>query len=104
MPRAPKPRAYDWVAENDDDRRGPQGRPRSGPRGVAVRELPRVTVRAPGRVLARWEAILEVQGLAAHDAFAAVTDAYMTLLDATTTAKITARARAIRRERFGEVP
>jgi len=55
-------------------------------------------------VLATWEAICEVQELAAHDAFAAVTAAYLALLDAPTTARITARARAIRRARFPDKP
>lgn len=104
MPRAPKPRPYDWVASSDEERRGRQGRKRAGPRGVAVRQLPRVTVRAPGRALATWEAVCEVQELAAHDAFVAVMRAYLAGLDATTAAKVQRLAGTIRRARFGDVP
>lgn len=103
MPRAKKPRAYDWVA-SDDDRRGPQGRPRLGPKGAAVRELPRLTVRAPGRDLATFEAVREALGVSPHQAFTAVLAAWMALQDAATVARVTARARAIRRERYPDVP
>lgn len=104
MPRARKPRPHDWVAQGPEDRRGPQGRPRSGPKGVAVRQLPRVTVRAPGRTLATWEAICQAMELPAHDAFVAVLRAYLGSLDAATAAKVVRLARTIRRERFGSVP
>lgn len=103
MPRAPKPRPSTWVA-TDDDRRGPQGRKRAGPGGVAVRQLPRVTVRAPGRALATWEAICAVMELPAHDAFVAVMRVYVAGLDAATAGKVLRRARTIRRERFGDAP
>jgi hypothetical protein len=102
MPRPRKPRPHDWVAASPDDRRGPQGRPRSGPGGVAVRTLPRVTIRALGRSLALWEAICEVQSLAAHDAFDAVLTAYVGTLETDTSARIARSARAIRRDRFSE--
>jgi hypothetical protein len=104
MPRARKPRAHDWVAAGPDDRRGPQGRPRSGPKGIAVRQLPRVTVRALGRTLALWEAICETQALPAHEAFANALKAYLGTLDADTAAQVERRSRAIRRERFGDAP
>ena len=104
MPRAPKPRAYDWVAASDEDRRGRQGRPRAGPGGVAVRQLPRVTIRATGRALSTWEALLAVQELSAHDAFAAVLRAYLAGLDAATAAQVQRLARTIRRERYPDAP
>jgi hypothetical protein len=103
MPRAPKPRPSTWVA-TDDDRRGPQGRKRAGPGGVAVRQLPRLTLRAPGRALATWEAVCEVMELSAHDAFPAVLRAYLASLDAASAAKVMRLARTIRRARFGDVP
>ena len=102
MPRQRKPRPHDWVAASPDDRRGPQGRPRSGPGGVAVRTLPRVTVRALGRSLALWEAICEVQGLPAHEAFDAVLRAYTGTLDADLAVEVTRAARTIQRARFSD--
>jgi hypothetical protein len=69
-----------------------------------VRQLPRVTVRAPGRALATWEAVCEVTELAAHDAFVAVLRAYVASLDAPSAAKVLRLARTIRRERFGDAP
>lgn len=103
MPRAKKPRAYDWVA-SDDDRRGPQGRPRLGPKGVAIRQLPRLTVRAPAADLAMFDAIREALGVSPHLAFAAVVSAWLSRQGAATAARVTARARAIRRERYPDVP
>ena len=69
-----------------------------------MRQLPRVTVRAPGRALATWEAVCEVMELPAHDAFIAVLRAYVNSLDADTAAAVLRRARAIRRDRFGDAP
>lgn len=103
MPRTPKPRAYDWVA-TDEDRRGPQGRPRLGPKGAAVRELGRVTIRATGRDLATFEAIREALEVPPHEAFAIVLAAWVALQDAATAGKVASRARVIRRERYADVP
>jgi len=99
----PKPRAYDWVA-TDDDRRGNQGRPRLGPKGAAVRQLPRVTIRATGRDVATWDAIRESLGMPPHEVFGAVLAAWLALQDVETAGQVTRRARAIRRERFTDVP
>lgn len=104
MPRKSTSRAYDWVAGSPEERRGPQGRPRAGPKGLAVRQLDRVTVRALGRSLATWHAVLEVQGLPAHKAFDAVLSSYLASLDSATADRINRRAREVRRQRYGEAP
>lgn len=100
----PKPRPHDWVAASDEDRRGPQGRPRLGPKGAAVRQLPRVTIRATGRDVATWDAIRESLGVPPHEAFASVLATWLEVQDAETAGQVTRRARAIRRERFTDVP
>jgi hypothetical protein len=101
MGKPTKPRP--WVVD-EGDRKGPQGRPRSGPGERAVRELPRATVRALGRSLALWEAILREQSMQSHDAFEKVLAAYLDTLPADTRNAIERRAKTLRRERFRGVP
>lgn len=89
----------------DDDRKGPQGRPRSGPRNLAVRQLPRVTVRALGRTLARWEALLDVTGMQGHAVFDELLSAY--LLNAVpddVRREVEKRARRIKADRYADLP
>lgn len=54
--------------------------------------------------MAVWEAVCETQALPAHEAFDVALRAYVGTLDADTAARIDKRSRAIRRERFGDVP
>jgi len=53
-PETPRP----WVVPPDEYATG-AGRPRTGPRGRAVRELPRITLRAERVALDAWEAVLK---------------------------------------------
>lgn len=76
-PAMPKPRP--WLVD-DDARKSLAGRPRSGPRGNAVRALPRITVRATSRTLALWRAALEAENLQAHDLLAALVASYLDAL------------------------
>ena len=69
-----------------------------------MRQLPRLTLRAPGRALATWEAVCEVMELSAHDAFVDVMRVYLAGLDAATAAQVQRLARTIRRERYPDVP
>lgn len=66
MPRKPVERP--WVVP-DDERLSPAGRPRSGPRGRAVRDLPRVTIRAERVALDAWDAILKADDRPAYVVF-----------------------------------
>lgn len=90
----PKPRP--WLVD-EDNRKGPQGRPRSGPRRLAVRQLPRITVRAVARDLALWAALLEVEGRQAHEAFPDVLAAYLEQLPAGRRDDVRRAAERIRR-------
>ena len=49
----------------------PQGRPRKGPSGVAVRALPPLTVRLPVPVMARLRALAALRGVSPSDVVAA---------------------------------
>lgn len=64
MPKRPRP----WLV-TPDTRKNDAGRPRSGPDGVAVRELARITVRASALTLARWDALRERTGMPVQDLF-----------------------------------
>jgi hypothetical protein len=92
-----------WVVD-EEQRKGPQGRPRSGPRNFAVRQLPRATIRASGRTLALWEAILADQGVQAHTAFEKVLSVYLETLSPESRTAVERRSKAIRRERFRDTP
>ena len=90
MPRRKAPRP--WVVP-EDARLSPAGRPRVGPRGVAVRELPRVTVRAEPQVIARWLALVDVDSRPAFEVFRDVIAAYVERLPAARRAELTRRLR-----------
>ena len=57
-PRKPAETPRPWVVPPDEYATG-AGRPRTGPRGRAVRELPRITLRAERVALDAWEAVLK---------------------------------------------
>lgn len=92
-PVMPKPRP--WLID-EDHRKSLAGRPRSGPRGNAVRALPRVTVRATSRTLALWRAVMESENLQSHDALAAVVAAYLDALPESRREAVHRLARRIR--------
>lgn len=65
MPRTPRP----WVVPQDD-KLSPAGRPRGGPKGKAVRELPRVTIRAQQAAIDAWLALVAADERPAWEVFA----------------------------------
>lgn len=74
MPRKPvEPRP--WVVP-PDERISPAGRPRTGPRGRAVRDLPRVTIRAERVALDAWDAILKADDRPAYVVFREMVTTY----------------------------
>ena len=72
----PTKRPRPWLVP-DEERKGPQGRPRSGPEGVAVRELARITVRARARTLAFWDALRESERLSPYELFERLINSYL---------------------------
>lgn len=87
-----------------EDRKGPQGRPRSGPDGAAVRELARVTIRARGAVLARWDALREAEQMAPHEFFELLLTAYFNNLPPERQGEIMRAARRRRKDHYRDVP
>ncbi len=83
-------------------RKDGRGRPRTGPRGLAVRELPRLTVRARGATCAVWEALRGVTERPAHELFADVLRVYLTELPEAEADAVTRAAKRLRHERFNE--
>lgn len=97
----PKPRP--WLVD-DDSRKGPQGRPRSGPRRLAVRQLPRITVRAVSRTLSLWHAVLEIEDRQGHAVFDDMVTAYLEQLPASRRDEIVRKARRIRSDEYDGEP
>jgi hypothetical protein len=96
-----------WRTEpltSDRNRKGPQGRKRSGPDGVAVRELARVTIRARGAVLAKWDVLREAENLAPHEFFELLVESYFTRLDPDRQGEILRAVRRRRRDHYANVP
>lgn len=82
-PPAPRP----WVVPKSQ-RLSKAGRPRSGPAGVAVRSLPRLTVRAERDAVALWDAVQAITGRAGYDVFALALKAFVATLPAEAQAAI----------------
>lgn len=68
-----------WLVPKSQ-RLSPAGRPRSGPSGVAVRALPKLTIRAEGDAIALYRAVLGVTGRPGYDVFARAVDSFVTTL------------------------
>jgi len=98
MPRRPVRTSYGVVDEAD--RLSPAGRPRSGPRGLAVRELDRLTIRATRTTIRRYLAYLATDDRARHDVFRELVEAAIADLPADRRADVERRARAIARKEF----
>ncbi len=96
-----KPRP--WVVPVDAHKDG-RGRPRTGPRGLAVRELPRLTLRAQGATCATWEALQGVTERPAHALLADVLRVYLAELPEAEAGAVRKAAKRIRREKFNETP
>jgi hypothetical protein len=64
-----------WVVPADEYLSG-AGRPRTGPRGRAVRDLPRVTIRAERVALDLWERILQADDRPAYVVFREMVQRY----------------------------
>lgn len=78
MPRKPvEPRP--WVVP-PDERLTAAGRPRTGPRGRAVRDLPRVTIRAERVALDAWEAVLKADDRPSYLVFRSMVQNYLAQL------------------------
>lgn len=71
MPKTPRP----WVVPADEYLTG-AGRPRVGPRGRAVRDLPRITLRAERVALDAWEAVLKRDDRPAYQVFREMVEHY----------------------------
>lgn len=97
--RPPRP----WLVRQDE-RLGPQGRHRSGPEGVAVRELARVTIRASARTLAYWDALRDAEQLPPHELFERLIENYLNRLEPDTRSALMRTAKRIRRDRYPNVP
>lgn len=95
MPRRPKRTTYGVVPAAD--RLSPAGRPRSGPRGLAVRELPRLTIRAERAVIRRWLALVDTNDRPGHDVFRVLVADAIDALPADRRADVERRARALAR-------
>lgn len=91
MPKPPAPRP--WLVPKSK-RLSPAGRPRSGPGGVAVRALPRITVRAEADALELFDVAQQITGRPQHEAFALAVRAFVASLPDEAQAAI---ARAVRR-------
>ena len=72
----PTPKPRPWLVPKTQ-RLSPAGRPRSGPGGVAVRALPRLTVRATADTFRLFNAALAITGRPQHEAFALAVDAWV---------------------------
>lgn len=93
----PRRTARPWLVD-DDERLTPAGRPRSGPRGLAVRALPRLTVRAERPVIRLWLALTDTDERPGFELFREMVRAYVGTLPAGRRAEIERRARALARE------
>lgn len=105
MKSAPNPPR--WRTEpltRDENRKGPQGRPRSGPEGVAVRELARVTIRARAAVLAKWDVLREAENMPPHEFFEVLVESYFTRLPPERQGEIVRAARRRRKDHYPHVP
>lgn len=95
---SPRKRAVrPWVVD-DDDRLSPAGRPRSGPRGLAVRELPRLTIRADRAAIRTWLAYAATDERPRHVVFRELVSAAVAQLPAARRADVERRARALARD------
>jgi hypothetical protein len=92
-----------WLV-SERTRKGPQGRPRTGPNGVAVRELDRVTIRARAAVLAQWDALREAEQLPPHDMFEALVTGYLNRMEPERRSALIRTARRRVAERYRNTP
>lgn len=87
-----------------ENRKGPQGRKRSGPDGVAVREMARVTIRAPAAALATWDVLREDAQMAPHEFFALLVQSYFNRLEPEQQSQLQRAAKRRRKDHYPNVP